>query len=171
MLITLAGPPQHESLVDLLCELNAYYRLPGDPQPAATRDAVRAHLHGRLLAAGSPLYLAVAARADGTLAGLAAVVLLHSLVDPGADSGGQCLIKELFVSERARGEGVGRALMAWAARFALEHGCARMDWNVKASNQRGIAFYERLGAGLVADRLSYRLGHAGMQELGAAGQG
>jgi ribosomal protein S18 acetylase RimI-like enzyme len=47
--------------------------------------------------------------------------------------------------------------MAWAARYAFENGCRRIDWPVKASNARGIAFYESLGAERVVDRLSYRL--------------
>ncbi|SDF48418.1 hypothetical protein SAMN05428966_11641 [Massilia sp. PDC64] len=33
----------------------------------------------------------------------------------------------------------------------------RIDWHVKASNEAGIRFYTGLGAGRVADRLSYRL--------------
>ena len=55
------------------------------------------------------------------------------------------------------GAGVGRALMAWLARHAADQGCHRIDWPVKATNLRGIAFYEGLGARRVADRLSYRL--------------
>lgn len=45
--------------------------------------------------------------------------------------------------------------MAGVARYALDHGCHRIDWHVKASNGRGIRFYESLGAGVTA-RLSYR---------------
>lgn len=169
MHIALAAPSLHEPLVDLLCELNAYYHVAGGQAPPASRDLVRAHLQEHLLAPGSPLHLVVAVHTDGSVVGLAALVLLVSLVDPSPQGRGQCLVKELYVRERARGEGVGRALMAWAARFALQHGCARMDWNVKDSNHRGMAFYESLGAGRVADRLSYRLELGAMQALGARG--
>jgi ribosomal protein S18 acetylase RimI-like enzyme len=47
--------------------------------------------------------------------------------------------------------------MAWVARYAFEQGCLRIDWPVKASNARGIAFYEGLGAERIVERLSYRL--------------
>jgi len=47
--------------------------------------------------------------------------------------------------------------MAWVAKYALDHGCHRIDWPAKASNVRGISFYEALGARQVEDRLSFRL--------------
>lgn len=169
MHIALVAPAQHESLVDLLCELHAYYRAPDDPQPAPTREQVRAHLRERLLSETSPLRLVVAAHPDGRVVALAAIVLQHSVVDPRPHSSGQCQVKELYVGEQARSAGVGRALMAWVTWYALEQGCARMDWNVKATNHRGQAFYEGLGAHRVADRLSYRLEREGMDRLvGAA---
>jgi hypothetical protein len=54
------------------------------------------------------------------------------------------------------------------ARYALEHGCRRIDWPVKASNAKGIAFYEGLGAARVVERLSYRLSGPDIAKL--AGQ-
>ncbi len=89
----------------------------------------------------------------------------ESLVEPGPAQRRQCLLKELYVRSSARSQGVGRALVGWAARFAVANGCGRMDWNVKASNLRGIAFYEALGAARVEDRLSFRLTATGMAQL------
>lgn len=97
--------------------------------------------------------------------GFAAIVFLHSIVDPSPGHRLQCMVKELFVSANARGKGIGRLLMAWVARHAAQKGCGRMDWNVKAGNHAGIAFYESLGAVLVADRLSYRLTREAMDRL------
>jgi hypothetical protein len=51
------------------------------------------------------------------------------------------------------------------ARHALENGCCRVDWPVKASNARGIAFYEDLGAAQVVERLSYRLTEPCLSQL------
>ena len=51
------------------------------------------------------------------------------------------------------------------ARHALERGCARIDWNVSASNREGLAFYRSLGALHVAGRLSFRLGGEFMARL------
>jgi hypothetical protein len=55
--------------------------------------------------------------------------------------------------------------MSWVAQYALAHGCCRIDWPVKASNARGIAFYESLGARQVIERLSYRLSEPQLSEL------
>jgi GNAT superfamily N-acetyltransferase len=153
MRVAFVSPEQHESLTDLLCELCAYY----NDAPLVSRDAVQAHLLQNLLAADSPLRLVVASRADGGVAGFAATALLCSLVDPTPEKRRQCLLKELFVRASERRQGVGRALMAWTARYAADNGCCRIDWPVQASNRNGISFYEGLGAEPVVDRLSYRL--------------
>ncbi|PYE55452.1 GNAT family N-acetyltransferase [Deinococcus yavapaiensis] len=55
-------------------------------------------------------------------------------------------IKELYVAEQARGEGVGEALMRAAAREAVRHACGAMRWAVAEWNAGGRRFYERLGA-------------------------
>lgn len=153
----------HASLTDLLCQLNAYYADAG--VATASREAVHAHLRDHLLAPGSTVRLVVASDAAGKAQGFAAFVFLPSLVDPSPDHRLQCMVKELFVSASARGQGTGHALMAWVARHAASEGCGRMDWNVKESNTSGIAFYESLGAVRVADRLSYRLTREAMDRL------
>lgn len=161
MQIALVSGPQIESLVDLLHELHAHY----NDTSTVTREAVRSHLLEHLLAADSPLRLVVALDADHNVVGIAAVALLYSLVDPTPENHRQCLVKELFVRSSERGRGVGRALMAWVASYAAGHGCGRIDWNVKASNRPGIAFYRDLGAEQVTERLSFRLSRPGMVRL------
>ncbi len=161
--IALADHSAHASLTDLLCELNAYYADAG--VAPAPREAVHAHLRDHLLAPGSTVRLVVASDSTGKALGFAAIVFLHSLVDPSPEHRLQCMVKELFVSAQARGKGIGRLLMAWVARHAAQEGCGRMDWNVKESNHAGIAFYEGLGAVHVADRLSYRLTREAMVRL------
>jgi GNAT superfamily N-acetyltransferase len=161
MRIALASPEIHESLVDLLHELHRHY----NGESTVQRETVREHLLGKLLAAGSPLRLLVAANPAGKVIGFAALVLLHSLVEPEPEKCGQCLLKELFVSASQRSQGVGHALMACVARYAAANGCSRIDWNLDASNSHGIAFYERLGAEQVGGRVSYRLSLAGIEKL------
>ena len=73
--------------------------------------------------------------------------------------------EELYVCADQRSRGVGRALMSWVARYAVESGCCRIDWPVNVSNDRGIAFYESLGAKQVVERLSYRLSEPSMSRL------
>lgn len=161
MRVELVSEPQHESLIDLLCELHAYY----NESSTVSREVVREHLLENLLGAESPHLLVVASKYDREVVGLAAITLVCSLVEPTADKRKHCQLKELYVRASARSQGVGRALMSWVARYAFDNGCRRIDWPVKASNARGISFYESLGAERVVERLSYRLSEPSMSQL------
>ncbi len=160
MRVELVSESQHESLIDLLCELHTYYN-EGSVVP---RALVAEHLIENLLAGTSPHRLVVAS-SSGEVVGLAAITLVYSLVEFAADQRKHCQLKELYVRSSHRSQGVGKALMTWVARHALENGCHRMDWPVKASNAKGISFYESLGAGRVNERLSYRLSDPNMRRI------
>ena len=153
MRVEIVSEAQHESLIDLLCELHAHY----NEGAAVSREVVREHLLGNLLAPGSTQRLVVASDGDGMVIGLAAISLVYSLVDFSPQKRRHCQLKELYVRSTNRSGGAGRALMSWVARHAMENGCYRIDWPVKASNARGISFYESLGAERVEERLSYRV--------------
>ena len=154
MHIDFVDASQHETLAALMHEMCTFY---SEEAPVALAD-VRSNLHDNLLAPASPVRLVVATDAAGEAIGFAAIALFHSLVDPAPQRRGQMLLKELYVRQADQGRGVGRALMAWVARHALERGCARLDWNVSASNRQGLAFYRSLGALHVPGRLNFRLG-------------
>ncbi|MBA3595383.1 MAG: GNAT family N-acetyltransferase [Pseudomonadota bacterium] len=165
MRIEPASNAHHESLIDLLCELHTYY----NEGSVASREIVREHLLDNLLGPQSPHRLIVAVSDSDTVAGLAALTLAYSLVEPAPNRRRHCQLKELYVLSSERSKGVGAALMLGVARFALENGCHRIDWPVKASNLGGIAFYEGLGAERVAERLSYRLTEPGIRQLAGLG--
>lgn len=154
MHIAFVQESQHESLIALMHEMCVFY---GEEAPVS-RDDIRSNLVDNLLGGHSAVRLVVAADDAGEVVGLAAIALFHSLVDPRPERRGQLLLKELYVRRSHQRQGVGRALMAWVARHAAEHGCARMDWHVSASNRPALAFYRSLGALHVAGRLSFRLG-------------
>jgi GNAT superfamily N-acetyltransferase len=164
MRIGLFSPSQRGVLVDLLLELGSYYAASVTP----TVDEVASHLDAALAAPGSPITLLTAEAPDGRLAGVAALLLVPSVVETVGVGRLQCQLKELFVAESFRGGGVGEALLRRSAQFALEHGCGRMDWNVKVSNAAGIRFYERHGAHVVVDRLSYRIAGDSLTQLATA---
>ena len=154
MHIDFVAPHQHEALTDLMHEMGVFY----SEEAPASREDVRSNLFDNLLAPGSPLRLVVASDDAGTVVGFAAIALFHSLVDPVPQRRGQLLLKELYVLQARRRQGIGKAVMAWVARHALEHGCARVEWYVSASNKPALAFYRSLSALHVAGRLSFRLG-------------
>jgi GNAT superfamily N-acetyltransferase len=164
MQVALVSPPQHESLVDLLCELHTYY----NEGSCVPREMVRSHLMENLLGPDSPLRLVVAFDDAGQVLGFAAITLTYSLVEPAPEQRRHCQLKELYVRSAARSLGAGKAIMSWVARYATDHGCGRIDWPVKATNARGIAFYKGLGAQQVVERLSFRLSGPSLSELAKA---
>ncbi len=56
-----------------------------------------------------------------------------------------CWLEDLYVDERARGSGLGRALVEAVADRARERGCARVELDVSESNPAALALYEGLG--------------------------
>jgi len=55
-------------------------------------------------------------------------------------------LDDLFVRERYRGRGYGKALLSHLAQICVDRGYPRLDWWVLDWNQSAIAFYRRIGA-------------------------
>ena len=152
---------QHNGLVVLLCEYYQHY----DPSKNIDPVLVKQHLTERLLENSDSSRLLVASNNEGDVLGFAALSLLHTFSDPRPDHSHQCIVKELFVSDSHRYSGVGRKLISKAAEWALQQGCASMDWDVRSSDVRGRRFYEGLGARILEDSVSYRISSDDMQLL------
>ena len=58
----------------------------------------------------------------------------------------QVLMNDLFVADAARGRGVGRALIAAAARSARERVATRLVWSTAPDNATAQRLYDRTGA-------------------------
>jgi ribosomal protein S18 acetylase RimI-like enzyme len=56
-----------------------------------------------------------------------------------------CWLEDLFVSDRARGGGHGRALVEGAFESARTRGCKRIELDVNEQNETALGFYESLG--------------------------
>ena len=78
-------------------------------------------------------------------------------------------LEDLFVRPEARGRGLGRRLLAWLARTALERGCARLDWAVLDWNAPSIGFYLGLGAQRKDEWTTFRLTGDALQRLAQDG--
>ena len=74
-------------------------------------------------------------------------------------------IKELYVAESGRGQGIGESLMRAAAKDAVAHGCASIKWQVADWNDRAREFYERLGAVPDPVWVDYGLNEKAMRKL------
>ena len=55
-------------------------------------------------------------------------------------------LEDLYVKPHARGRGVGRALITYVAKIAVERRCGRFEWSVLDWNTRAVEFYRSLGA-------------------------
>ncbi len=79
-------------------------------------------------------------------------------------------LEDLFVIPDLRGRGIGRLLLSFLARLAVERGCGRLEWWVLDSNEPAIRFYERLGAQAMDEWTVYRVTGDTLEEL-AKGRG
>jgi len=58
-----------------------------------------------------------------------------------------CWLEDLYVSDEARGSGLGRALTLAALDRARARGCRRVELDVNTENAPALALYESLGFG------------------------
>ena len=61
-------------------------------------------------------------------------------------------LEDLFVLERFRGKGIGRALLVAVSKLTLKEGCFALRWEVLDWNRPAIEFYEKLGATFLKER-------------------
>ncbi len=55
-------------------------------------------------------------------------------------------LEDLYVPDRYRQAGVGRALLGDLAALAVRRGCPRLEWHALDWNELALGFYQRLGA-------------------------
>ena len=65
-------------------------------------------------------------------------------------------LEDLYVEEKYRGLGIGKALLKECAKIAIERNCGRFEWSVLDWNP-AREFYEHLGAVPLNDWIVYRL--------------
>ena len=130
----------------LIKEFAEYMRL--SHEVAATEESLRETLFG------SKQYAEVIlARLDNQPAGFA--IFFHNfstfLGKPGL------YLEDLFVLPKYRGMGIGKALLIYLAKLAVERGCGRFEWSVLDWNESAIEFYKRLGAVPLEDVTVFRI--------------
>ncbi|MBU5421243.1 GNAT family N-acetyltransferase [Cellulomonas hominis] len=110
----------------------------------------------RLVTPGGDLRGAIARDADGT-----AVGFVHWLTHPATwTDTSYCYLEDLFVSDAARGAGVGRGLIAHVRERAEQAGATKVYWLTAETNTAARALYDRVGtlSGMV--HYEIRLGDA-----------
>ncbi len=77
-------------------------------------------------------------------------------------------LEDLFVEAEARGLGIGKALLRYLARLAVERGYGRLEWSVLDWNEPSIEFYRRLGAVPLDEWTVYRLNGDALKALASS---
>ncbi len=150
-----AEPTDVPVVAELIWQLARFEKLEG--HVVLTEELLTAGLFG-------PRPYAEAIIAEDDAEPIAFALFFHSfstfLARPGL------YLEDLFVLPAHRGRGVGRALLSFLARLAVERGCGRMEWAVLNWNKDAIRFYERLGAQPNSEWTVYRLDGEALNAVG-----
>jgi GNAT superfamily N-acetyltransferase len=76
-------------------------------------------------------------------------------------------LEDLFVRPAFRAKGIGKALLFYLAKVAVEKGCGRLVWQVLDWNTPAIRFYESLGAKVMTEWLTMRVSGDALKRLAA----
>jgi len=153
ILIRFATAADCPLLLRLIRELAVYERAPD--AVVASEEDLRQHGFGT-----DPQFEAILAFLDGEPAGVA---LFHARFSTWLGRPGLYL-EDLYVTEKARGCGVGRRLMARLAGIAVERGWGRIDFHVLDWNP-AREFYHRLGMAHVGEWLRYGADETALRRL------
>jgi GNAT superfamily N-acetyltransferase len=74
-------------------------------------------------------------------------------------------LEDLFVRPAQRGNGIGKALLAYLAQECVANGWSRLQWSVLDWNTPSIEFYKSLGAVLAEEWTTCRLGGPALMAL------
>ena len=150
--IRFAGSGDGAALAAMIDEQD---RFRGLERPAGeARSAVEGWLRDG--AGGTRFVLALA---GGQPVGFACFAVLY----PGRALSGTMYLKDVFVMEDRRSQGIGERIMRFLAEFCAGQGIGRIDWLVKTA--RSQRFYERLGATLQPRMRPMRLDGQALADL------
>lgn len=76
-------------------------------------------------------------------------------------------LEDLFVLPQYRGRGLGKMLLSYLAKLAVERDCGRLEWSVLDWNQPAIDFYQAQGASMLHD---WRINRVSGEKLKALAQ-
>jgi ribosomal protein S18 acetylase RimI-like enzyme len=74
------------------------------------------------------------------------------------------------VKPQSRGRGIGRALITFVAKIAVDRKCGRFEWAVLDWNERAIEFYRSIGAVPMSQWTIQRVTGEALERLGEGGE-
>ncbi|MFL5862378.1 MAG: GNAT family N-acetyltransferase [Solirubrobacteraceae bacterium] len=152
-----ATPEDVSQIYAFIVELATYEREPEGV--TGTREMLANALFGP-----RPSADALIAELNGEAVGFA---VFHSTFSTWECAAGIWL-EDLFVPERHRRSGAGRALLTRLAQIAVERGAPRLEWHALDWNELALGFYERLGADRLPEWELHRLSGDALRRVAAA---
>ena len=154
VIIRRARPDEAGPVLSLVRELAEYEKLLHEVE--ATEAGI-----GEALFGGHPRLFCEIAEWQGEPAGFAVWFINFSTFS--GRSG--VYLEDLFVRPVHRGNGIGKALLAHLARECVANGWSRLQWSVLDWNTPSIEFYKSLGAVLMDEWTTCRLGGPALTAL------
>jgi GNAT superfamily N-acetyltransferase len=74
-------------------------------------------------------------------------------------------IEDIFIRPEHRGIGIGRTILVYLAKLALERDCGRLEWSVLDWNINAINFYNELGAQAMDEWTVFRITRDTLSDL------
>lgn len=142
--IRLADADDDEFILGLVDRFVEGFELPAWRRRGDCAQGVRADIARHLTEQPPGSHVYVAEDDDGERVGFIHLQLVRDFFTPTQN----CHISDLAVARGRDGEGIGRALLAYAERFGREHRCRHVQLAVFPGNTRALALYERSGFGI-----------------------
>ena len=142
------------AIFELIKALAEYEKL--THQVTGTKDDLQAHLFGDRLYAE-----AIVAEIEQKIVSFALFFPNYStfLTKPGI------YLEDLFVLPQYRRRGIGKAMLSYLGKLAVERDAGRLEWNVLDWNESAIAFYQSMGAKILPDWRTCRVSDRTLEQL------
>lgn len=142
-------------IFDLIRALAEYEKL--SHQVTGTVTNLQKHLFG-----DRPFAESIVAELDGKIIAFALFFPNYStfLTKPGI------YLEDLFVLPNYRRRGIGKAMLSYLGKLAIDRDAGRLEWSVLDWNESAIAFYQNMGAEVLPDWRTCRVTGEALSKLG-----
>ena len=141
-------------IFQLIAALAEYEKLAH--QVTGTKEELQEHLFGSRVCVE-----AIIAECDSKIVGFGLFFANYStfLTKPGI------YLEDLFVLPEYRRRGIGKAMLSYLSKLAIDRNAGRLEWSVLDWNESAIAFYQALGAKVLPDWRICRVNDSALQTL------